>query len=279
MIYLLILIALLLTMILLTLANIKNKLSERIIYDLLKKIVENTESEEMKQFKKTKTDALVFGSDKEKQRTLAGVFTNYNGAPCSIIETPRNMSKEHIETKVNPIITEEKIVNPKAEHTKEQLEILERLAGQSVKESDIKIYFSKSTNSLVYRYKDSCVKKEYHGRLFLNYTLMKHNRVFKILYKEDIEEFNKTCVKQQEEKEQNDKRRFYTNEEYRTKVEDFMNLKRSTMIPDETLFKRIGISREALHKYITKEELTELNDLRQKCRATGMDKLRKKGSK
>ena len=279
MIYLLILISLLLTLILVTLVNIKDKLNEEATTELLKKIAANTESEEMKQFKKTRTDTLVFGSDKGRQPTLAGIFTNYNGAPCSVIETPRNVSKEHIETKVNPIVTEEKVVNPKAEQTKEQLEILERLAGQSIKESDIKIYFSKSTNSLVYRYKDSCVKKEYHGRLFLNYTLMKHNRVFKVLYKEDIEEFNKTCVKQEEPKEEDGKRRFYTKEEYRAKVEDFMNLKRSTMIPDETLFKKIGISREALHKYITKEELEELNNLRQKCRATGMDKLRKKGSR
>jgi len=246
MIYLLILIALLLTLILVVLINIKE-----ILLNLWNHI-------------KPKDYTTVSQSFEIK---------HCNDIPCS------EKACDPIEIEANSIIAEEKVVNPKAEHTKEQLEILERLAGQSIKESDIKIYFSKSTNSLVYRYKDSCVKKEYHGRLFLNYTLMKHNRVFKILYKEDIEEFNKTCVKQQEEKEQNNKRRFYTNEEYRTKVEDFMNLKRSTMIPDETLFKKIGISREALHKYITKEELTELNNLRQKCRATGMDKLRKKGSK
>ena len=124
------------------------------------------------------------------------------------------------------------------------------------------------------RYENACVKKEYHGKEFLNYTLLKHNGVIKVLYKEDLKEFDKVSFKK-EVKEENKKP---TQEsEYKEKVKDFMNLKRATMLPDENLIKKVGISREMLHRHISKEEMAELKELRKTCQSIGMDKIKQRG--
>lgn len=164
-------------------------------------------------------------------------------------------------------------INPKHEHTQEQLNILIKLAGKELADEQIKIYFSKATNTLVYRYEDVCVKKEYHGKDFLNYTLLKHNRVIRILYEEDLKEFNKVLFKQEVKEE----KIVPEVSEYKEKVKDFMNLKRSTILPDENLLKKTNLSRKMLHRYATEDELKELKELRKTCQSIGIGKIKKGG--
>lgn len=56
------------------------------------------------------------------------------------------------------VVREEKstFTNPKHKHTQEQLNILIKLAGKELTDEQVKIYFSKATNTLVYRYEDVC---------------------------------------------------------------------------------------------------------------------------
>ena len=45
------------------------------------------------------------------------------------------------------------------------------------------------------------------------------------------------------------------------------------------LIKKVGISREMLHRHISKEEMVELKELRKTCQSIGMDKIKQKGLK
>ena len=195
----------------------------------------------------------------------------YNVPDCKeeIIQDCLSKEAEH-----NQVVKEQiKQVNPKHEHTKEQLDILIKLAGKELTDEQVKIYFSKATNTLVYRYEDVCVKKEYHGKDFLNYTLLKHNRVIRVLYKEDLKEFDKVLFKQEIKEE----KIIPEVSEYKEKVKDFMNLKRSTMLPDENLLKKTSLSRKMLHRYATEDELKELKELRKTCQSIGIGKIKKRG--
>jgi hypothetical protein len=179
----------------------------------------------------------------------------------------------HEDCLIKVVREESPLTNPKHKHTQEQLNILIKLAGKELTDEQIKIYFSKATNTLVYRYEDVCVKKEYHGKDFLNYTLLKHNRVIRVLYKEDLKEFDKVLFKQEIKEE----KIVPEVSEYKEKVKDFMNLKRSTMLPDENLLKKTSLSRKMLHRYATEDELKELKELRKTCQSIGIGKIKKRG--
>ncbi len=254
----------------------KNKLEEKILEANQKKVLEENKefNEQWEKYRQTRMSTEYTIPDYKEEIIQDYLSKEAKHNPVATEQVYRMAGLPIREDCTIKVVREESpLTNPKHKHTQEQLNILIKLAGKELTDEQIKIYFSKATNTLVYRYEDVCVKKEYHGKDFLNYTLLKHNRVIRVLYKEDLKEFDKVLFKQEVKEE----KIVPEVSEYKEKVKDFMNLKRSTMLPDENLLKKTSLSRKMLHRYATEDELKELKELRKTCQSIGIGKIKKRG--
>ena len=269
----------LLGLILITLIMIicgKNKLEEKILEANQKKVLEENKefNEQWEKYRQIKMSTEYTIPDCKEEIITDCLLKEAKHNPIATEQVHRMAGLPMREDCLIKVVREESpLTNPKHKHTQEQLNILIKLAGKELTDEQVKIYFSKATNTLVYRYEDVCVKKEYHGKDFLNYTLLKHNRVIRVLYKENLKKFDKVLFKQEIKEEKIVPKM----SEYKEKVKDFMNLKRSTMLPDENLLKKTSLSRKMLHRYATEDELKELKELRKTCQSIGIGKIKKRG--